>query len=204
MSEISEFTKGVGDGLDPQPEIGEQAGDGTAVTNGWSWWSGIRCARCGHTYRRGDRVRLVPGLPTPLHLDPILRCAVDDGQTARSGGLPEDWTPIEFAAALMEVWPPLNNVPVTLLAPDDWRVASPRRGARRSTCLYCAHTFRPGEHVVICPCRHSASWPAGVGACGEAVHRDPAVGLPCWETWCPTGKVSVCPVRLNRLEDSSR
>lgn len=196
---LARFEAGLAAGLDPQPASeAETDGDGTAVTSTSSWWSGLVCQTCGHTFRRGDRVRLTPGSPTPVHLDPRLRCGSTDAASAEQPG--EDSSPEEFAAGLTEAWPAQDGVQAARLAADDWHVARGDRRGRPIVCLYCAHTFRAGEYVILCPCRSSNGTDPVEEGCGAAVHRDPAAGLPCWENWCPSGTVAVCPVRLNALD----
>ena len=94
----------------------------------------------------------------------------------------------QFADGLAETWLPAGGVPVTRLDKGDWRTVRPHPPLERARCLYCAHTFRDNEYVVVCPCSPAAP------ACGAAVHRDPAAGLVCWETWRPDGYVPQCPV----------
>ncbi|MEY9927464.1 hypothetical protein ABH926_002098 [Catenulispora sp. GP43] len=199
------FEAGLAAGLDPQPAAGTAAGaDGTAVTSTSSWWSGLVCHSCGHTFRRGDKVRPAPGRSTPVHVDPALRCGSADAAADRRQPV-DDPTPGEFAAGLTEAWPPQDGVPAVRLEPDDWHVANGDRRGRPVVCLYCAHTFRAGEYVILCPCRSSRGSTSSAGeGCGAAVHRDPAAGLPCWENWCPDGTVTVCPVQLNALGDQGR
>lgn len=195
---LARFQAGLAAGLDPQPAAATAA-DHAAVTSASSWWSGLTCQTCGHTFRRGDRVHLAPGRGEPVHLDPALRCGAA-GAASDQPPADLDPAPLEFAAGLAEAWPPADGVEATRLPPDDWHVARAGRRGRPVVCLYCAHTFRAGEYVVLCPCRYSGGAdPAGEG-CGAAVHRDPTAGLPCWENWCPSGTVAVCPVRLNRLD----
>jgi len=198
---VARFELGQADGLDPQPAADEMGSDGTATTNASSWWTGLVCDSCRHTFRLGDRVRSVPGLRTPTHLDPALKCGIVDSSVALTAAPPDDrQDAATFAAALVAAWPPLHGVPVARLEPRDWRIPKPGQAHRSPVCLYCAHTFRPGEHVVICPCLPSGLVDPATGGCGSTVHRDPAAGLPCWESWCPSGLVEICPVRLTRTD----
>jgi hypothetical protein len=186
LNEGDELRQGIADGLDPQVADPVNA-DGTAVTGAPSWWFHTRCRTCGHTFRRGDRVRVDRATRNVVHLEPGLGCA---GGPATE----EVRETAEFTEGLLSEWP--ADRPVTMLGPDDWRLPLP--GARSAPgCLYCGHTFREGEHVVICPCR------LGSPACGAAVHRDPARGLPCWERWKPEGDVPVCPTLKARADDGS-
>jgi hypothetical protein len=109
-----------------------------------------------------------------------------------AGGAAANGDAAAFAAGLLHAFPVAGRIPVRLLEPSDWRV--PRSADGQSpTCLYCGHTFRAGECVVVCPCRpHDPR-------CGSAIHRDPAAGLNCWETWRPDSSLKVCPVTLSRV-----
>jgi hypothetical protein len=191
---LARFEAGLAAGLDPQPAAAAVVG--IAVTSASSWWSGLTCQSCGHTFRRGDRVRLTPGAATPVHLDSALRCGTSEEGLDRDP-VDEDPAPAEFAVGLVAAWPSADGVATVHLAADDWRVAREGRPGRPIVCLYCAHTFRAGEHVVVCPCRNSGGEGVIEEGCGAAVHRDPAAGLPCWENWCPDGTVTVCPVRMS-------
>jgi hypothetical protein len=170
-----ELARGIETGLAPQRE---QATD-DSVTSPPSWWFNLECTTCGHTFRSGDRVRVDAVTRLVVHLEPGLGCAggpatEQDPETAR------------FAAGLLSAWP--SGARVVELTENDWRLPQPSTGRAGQRCLYCAHTFRPGEQVVVCPCRRDEP------ACGAAVHRDPARGLPCWERWRPDGTVTICPV----------
>ena len=171
---------GIEAGLAPRQA---DAADGDEVTAPPSWWFNLTCPACGHTFRRGDRVRVNRAARHVVHLEPGLGCA--GGSAAQVA--PET---ASFAAGLLAAWP--AGARVVELAEDDWRL--PRRGSALAgqRCLHCAHTFRPGEQVVICPCHPDSP------ACGAAIHRDPARGLPCWERWRPDGTVPVCPVAKAR------
>ena len=84
---------------------------------------------------------------------------------------------------------------------DRLRTARPGLALSAPVCVQCAHTFRPGEMVVICPCQPAPA--PGAVRCGKAIHRDPAAGLPCWEGWQPSDEVAVCPVRHARVGQPS-
>ncbi|WP_250287140.1 hypothetical protein [Frankia sp. CiP1_Cm_nod2] len=103
VDEAAELDAGVEAGLDPQPsgaatgraDDGPPGRDGSraAVTHSESWWTHLRCARCRHTFRRGDRVRLradaaIGDATAVVHLDPALRCAdgTPDARHPASGG----------------------------------------------------------------------------------------------------------------------
>lgn len=177
MRVTDELARGIEAGFAPQlPDA-----HGESVTVAASWWFSLTCRTCGHTFRRGDRVRADAQTRLVEHLEPGLGCA--GGPAA--GQVPET---DRFSAGLLAAWP--SQADVTELAEDDWRLPRPASGHAGQRCLYCAHTFRPGERVVVCPCRRAGA------ACGAAVHRDPARGLPCWDQWRPSGTVPVCPVAM--------
>ncbi len=58
--------------LDPDNETAPTSG--LATTTLQSPWLHQRCEVCGHTFRRGDRVRIEAGEPI-VHTDPALPCA---------------------------------------------------------------------------------------------------------------------------------
>lgn len=191
---------GIHAGEEPQAAFTDDAASGVLITKSSSWWNHRRCHTCGHTFRRGDRALIDSPARTAQHLMPRLTCGSAPG-TPRTpgalgalgaaepaGGAEGTGDRDEFALGLMSTWPP--NMPVTRLAPDDWRIPRPGDGRQAPTCLYCGHTFRPAEYVVICPCQPDRP------ACGAAVHRDPAAGLPCWDRWRPDGTLARCPVTL--------
>jgi len=214
VDDRQEFLTGVQWGLDPQP-AGDLVGrDGRAVTSVSSPWNHKRCRSCGHSFRRGDEVLIGDGFGNVVHADPWLDCtpsAQDPaGQDAMNSPAGPDGTvaamsrvtmtgdatgqrdAAAFAVGLLHVFPVAGGIPVRLLEPADWRV--PRSADDPSpTCLYCGHTFRAGECVVVCPCRPLDP------RCGSAVHRDPAAGLTCWEAWRPDSSLKVCPVTLSRV-----
>ncbi len=182
--DVAAFQIGERSAFEPPPD--EIGGDREVFTTKDAWWNHLVCAGCGHTFRRGDRVRHGSDSASVVHLDPALGCAVPPGPEA--GGRPGDDDRAWCAAGVAETWPPAGDVPVTRLSADDWQTANPGAPLERARCLYCAHTFREGEHVVVCPCSPDAP------TCGAAVHRDPASGLVCWESWLPDGQVRQCPV----------
>jgi hypothetical protein len=93
---------------------------------------------------------------------------------------------------LLATWPVADGIPVARADDVPGLLDPPAYGFRRLDCLFCAHTFRPGELVVVCPCSPRRR------RCGAAVHRDPAQGLVCWESWRPDSQVPVCPIMLTR------
>lgn len=189
-SDVTAFRLGQQSAFEPPPD--DVGADSQVTTTQVSWWNHLVCDTCGHTFRRGDRVRHDPGTSSVAHLDPALGCESQAEPPAHriSPGDSQDLT--RFADGLADKWRPAGGVPVTRLAAGDWRTVRPRPPLERARCLYCAHTFRDGEHVVVCPCSPQAP------ICGAAVHRDPAAGLVCWETWRPDGQVRQCPVSASR------
>lgn len=184
--DLDDFDAGVAEGLDPQEETDRHRD--TAVTHVSSPWNHRLCTVCGHSFRRGDRVRLGGGGTNDVtHLEPGLGCGVTSGTAGENS---EKMNAADFASGVVAAWPPLDAVPVTRLGADAWQVARPAHGDRPPRCLYCGHTFRPGEHAVVCPCS------PGRPHCAAAVHRDPVAGLICWESWRPEGRLTVCPVKL--------
>src|SRR5690348_12051457 len=94
--------------------------DVSQITPGTSWWHHRECRTCGHTFRRGDRVR-VSGHRV-WHLDPALGCA-------EAGDLrPRSAVEAEFSDHLLAAWPPGGGVTVTRLDPGDPLLAPPRGG----------------------------------------------------------------------------
>ena len=191
--ETAAFDAGLTDGLDPQPTGAEFGADGLAVTHSSSTWHHRSCTACGNSFRRGDLVVRDATTGRVQHLDPSLRCAATDADSAGSQDGRAESEAAAFAVGLLETWPPRNGMPVTRLSADAWQVAHPGR-ARPPLCQGCGHTFRAGETVVICPCN-----PPDPGECRTAIHRDPGMGLPCWEQTRPEGYVEVCPWRLVRV-----
>jgi hypothetical protein len=197
---ISRFEFGVTAGQFPQPA--EAPAGGEVITAGSSQWLGIRCRTCNQTFRRGDRVLLSgPGMVT--HLDPRLNCAVppsdeavpdEAGQDEAAGSQTR-----RFTAGLLAAWPPRGDVLPVTLSERDWQVTRPRSGPASPVCPGCGHTFRAGDAVIICPCGRATA--DGRPACGLAVHRDPAIGLACWDDWRPDGRLPRCPRTHEKLPD---
>ncbi|HET9895630.1 MAG TPA: hypothetical protein VFQ44_11945 [Streptosporangiaceae bacterium] len=194
MTEAEELQYGILLGETPRPEPEDERADGSAVTRLSSWWNHLRCLRCGHTFRRGDSVRVNDRERTVLHLAPVLNCGIPRPEDA---GADEEIA--AFREGLRLAWPATQGVRLRRLAADDWRIPKGPDDVREANvCLECGHTFRPGEYVIVCPCRpEQAAGPDGPtldAGCGRAVHRDPAAGLSCWDSWRPDGTVPVCPV----------
>jgi hypothetical protein len=190
--EAEQLDYGISLGLAPQPELDGEVVGGVTVTRLSSWWNHLRCRRCGHTFRRGDTVRLDHQDRSAVHLVPGLRCGAEAGEDSGQELM-------EFRDGLLSAWPAPGGLRVHRLAAGDWRLPTGPDDRRRiNVCLHCGHTFRPGEYVVVCPCWPAAEagqdGPQQPAGCGRSVHRDPATGLSCWESWRPDGTVTVCPV----------
>ncbi|RZT79589.1 hypothetical protein EV382_2805 [Micromonospora violae] len=185
--EEADFEAGVAAAVDPQRYL---QGDvsGLAVTGLHSWWNHLSCDGCGHSFRRGERVKVSVTPRAAYHADLPGECPRPAGGEASVELLDTDVA--EFADGVETAWPAGHTV--LRLAPGDWRVARPPAPLQRTRCLVCAHTLRVGERVVVCPC--SPQRPE----CAATVHRDPAAGLTCWETWRPNGVVGACPITMAR------
>jgi hypothetical protein len=194
----AQLSLGIERGLEPQAAFADDGATGVVTTRSSSWWNFRRCKTCGHTFRRGDRVLVDPVRRIAQHLVPGLACGTDPdadlavGEPAATRAVGRDRD--DFAAGLLKTWP--SAVPVSRIGASDWRLPRPDRGRQAPACLYCGHTFRPGEYVVVCPCRTAIGEKP---ACATAVHRDPAAGLPCWDTWQPGGTLTVCPTTRAHL-----
>jgi len=187
----AEVGLGIEVGLEPTAGFADDGASGVVATRSSSWWNYLRCKTCGHTFRRGDLALVDAVARTAQHLVPGLACGTDPDAIALAGaGRDRD----EFAAGLLGTWPP--NAPVYRIASGDWRLPRPGSTWLAPTCLYCGHTFRVGEYVIVCPCQSDQGLPP---ACATAVHRDPAAGLPCWDNWQPSGKLKICPTTTVKL-----
>ena len=186
MSELTDFDLGLDASVNPQPAEVDAVVSGEAVTHGTSWWHTTPCVTCGHTFRRGDRVRVDAAARRVGHLDSRLGCLTPAASVAEAG-----LDSAEFSAGMLAAWPIRDGVSVIRTDHVPTLLDPPAHGFRRSSCLFCAHTFRPGEIVVLCPCTPFRP------RCESAVHRDPAQGLTCWESWHPDSRVKVCPVMLS-------
>jgi hypothetical protein len=179
------LARGIESGLVPQQKADD---DGEVVTAPPSWWFSLVCKTCGHTFRRGDRVRVDRELRTVVHLEPGLGCALGPAASQPSDAL-------LFVDGLLAAWP--CETKVITLTHSDWRLPRPDLDRAGQCCLYCAQTLRPGEQVIVCPCSRNEP------ACGAAVHRHPGRGLSCWERWRPDGTLPVCPVAKAKVADRS-
>jgi hypothetical protein len=188
VDDVTEFDTAMAATLDPQWQSPDQLGP-HRVTGLRSWWCFARCRTCGHTFRPGDRVHVDDARREVSHLDPRLGCA--GGTTAHQ----DDQDVREFLAGLAAAFPVVGDLPVVTTDDETRLLDPPIGGLGRMACLFCAHTFRPGESVIVCPCRPTAR------ECKFAVHRDPGLGLVCWESWRPDGVLRVCPVTQRRLTD---
>jgi hypothetical protein len=188
-STVDDFDLGETEGLNPQPDTGARR-SGELTTTNTSWWHTHWCTTCGHTFRRGDRVRVDAGSRTVLHLDPALGCASQAEPVTMQR---DDADVAQFVAGLLDAWPVVGDLPVVRTDDEPYLLAGPRGGFRRQSCLVCGHSFRGNELVLVCPCSPMNH------QCRRAVHRDPGLGLVCWENWRPGSTVDVCPVNLQRV-----
>lgn len=193
-TEVIEFDLGNVAAFDPQPEA-SNGGSGDLITQITSWWHTRRCTICGHTFRRGDRVRVDSDQRSVGHLDAALSCVNNGAAGSNDNTNDTDSTEIgEFIAGLLSTWPVVGDLPVVRTDDEPYLLAAPAGGFHRRSCLVCAHSFRRDELVIVCPCRPRERH------CRAAVHRDPGQGLVCWENWRPGSTVHVCPVMLARLD----
>jgi len=193
----ADFEPGIEAGQFPRAPVDAA---GRTLTTASSRWLGIRCAQCHHTFRRGDLVLASASLASIRHLNPQLNCgsAEPGAGDYLAGGDERAWDAEDFVRGLHDEWPPITRVPVYRLTHDDWQVTGPRSGPDSPTCRGCGHTFRAGEQVIICPCAGAEGDPRRE-YCQIAVHRDPAVGLCCWDDWAPAGRLLRCPRTLTKV-----
>ncbi len=191
LAEVSpaqlEFERGLAQAADPTNAAVVLSGD--AVTTVRSPWFHRLCPTCRHTFRIGDMVERGPN-GAVRHRGSEFACD--------AGGRPlVDSTKelAEFFQGLDEEWPPPPDLPIRRLDPQHPLVAMPADGCRRPMCVVCAHTLRPNDHVIICPCHPHAP------ACQAAVHRDPENGLHCFEAWNPGGTREYCPLTGRELHE---
>jgi len=172
-----QFMQGMEKGLDPDAfiveEIQKADTNQTAVTHLRSRWFYQICDICGHNFRLGDTVQILPD-GSVVHDMPGLRCVGD-----RVISQPEQHMTDrnEFYAGLEAAWPMPDEVPVKRLQADDPLLAPPRMGHGRAVCRVCGYTFREGDQVVLCPCHPDEP------QCRAAVHRDLLRQLHCWDLW---------------------
>src|SRR5262245_54534042 len=83
LTDRAAFARGVAAGRDPVNA--EALAGGVGVTNLRSPWLQRPCGRCGHTFRRGDRVEAQPG-PRFVHAPGTPIC---ESQAPQSAGAPE-------------------------------------------------------------------------------------------------------------------
>ncbi len=191
------FGAGQAAGLDPdaagrrEPSSSSQTRQVTTTLR--SRWLHRLCPVCGHTFRPGDDVQVSPG-ETAVHDMPGLRCAplVAEGRVdgsrprisaegASSSLDPPEATSQAFFDGLAAAWPMPEDVAVVRLEGDHPLLVPPRGGIPRRSCRVCGHSFRPMDHVVLCPCAQGGR-PADP-RCRVAVHRDLLRQLHCWDDW---------------------
>jgi hypothetical protein len=191
------FARGIASGRDPMNATALSGGVG--VTNLRSPWLQRPCARCSHTFRRGDRVEVQPG-GRFMHAAGTPFCGDDP---ARSPAAPEgEARPIEpatspvrtaFYAGIALALPPPAGAPIVRLDPGHPLLAPAGPAFGRAACAICGHSLRPFDQVVICPCSPEAP------LCRSAVHRDPLRLMMCWDDWKNSHLGNYCPATSRRL-----
>ncbi|MDJ0837765.1 MAG: hypothetical protein QNK37_14715 [Acidobacteriota bacterium] len=178
-----EFEVGIAEAMDPSGVI-TTPGENQVTTHA-STWVYDTCITCGHSFRVGDEVQ-IDEQGAVRHHSALLPCA-GDGKSAELGE--EARTVLkEFFEGLDEVRPPPKHLPIIRLEDGHLLTAPPLGQMKRRGCAFCGHTFRPGDHVIVCPCN------PGDPRCILAIHRDPMHGLNCWETWNPGSALEYCPM----------
>ena len=171
------FSAGLRTGLDPHTaEQDESQRNGLSLqslTSLRSPWLHKLCKVCGHTFRPGDEVRILEGKEV-VHDMPGFRCDGHDGLTGLGDGLGRI---VDFYEGIALAWPMPVDVPILRLEAGHWLLAPSRDGLRRPVCRVCGHSFRPMDHVVICPCRPNDP------SCRVAIHRDLFRQLHCYDEW---------------------
>lgn len=189
-----DLQRGEAEALDPVNA--EAVEGGRAVTTLQSRWLHRLCPVCGHTFRPGDEVDVAPD-GTVRHDGGLLPCAVghdpDDDHSPARESAPAELA--DFFTGLHESWPPPDDLPVRRLEEGDSLLDPPIHGFRRHTCAVCAHTLRPLDHVIICPC--SPDRPL----CAVAIHRDLLRGLHCWSAWDPGAVRQHCPATSREVRE---
>ncbi len=150
----------------------------TVTTTLRSRWLHRVCPLCGHTFRPGDLVQTAPGQDA-VHDMPGLRCA----SLADGGALAVEVSALgnaTFFEGLAAAWPMPDDVKIVRLEGDHRLLAPPRGAIRRRSCRVCGHSFRPMDHVVLCPC---SLVDASKQPCEIAVHRDLLRQMHCWDQW---------------------
>ncbi len=176
------FEAGLVNGRDPT----RRDHGGSTVTTSRSPWLGKTCARCEHTFRRGDRVEAgASGLHEPRHGGVC--------PDAREGSASSSQEREAFYAGVASAFPPPPGLSVVRLLPGDPWIGAPGKMSRRSACVICGHTLRPFDEVVVCPCSPEAP------LCRGAVHRDAIRTNYCWDEWKKSKIGQHCPVTSRKL-----
>jgi hypothetical protein len=186
---LSQFETGIVLATDPQNVDTEKTGQ--AITTLDSFWIGLECPNCQHTFRLGDRVNRVTDRQVPCHLS----CPKDEENTEEV-----EMIVATFFSGLQEAWTIPESLVIKQLAKGDPLLAPPFGAFRRRICKICANTFRLHDQVVVCPCQPQEP------LCGAAIHYDPVQDLYCWDEWntgskSDTGSKSrYCPVTSRQLD----
>jgi hypothetical protein len=186
----SAFERGLARGRDPLNTAALEGGVG--VTNLRSPWLQRPCARCGHSFRRGDRVEVQPGARY-LHAPGTSLCSGDAAHPGGAEGPVSSPVRAAFYAGLARAFPAPAGAPIVRLEPGHPLLAPPGPAFTRAACAICGHTFRPFDQVVVCACS------PGAPLCRSAVHRDPLRLMMCWDEWKKSHLSGFCPATSRRL-----
>ncbi len=190
-AEIIQFREGLKASLDPYNK--DRLRGGTAKTTLSSAWLYKKCPRCSHSFRLDDAVYITTEGQV-LHDSPALDCA------GRQGTADDDMADevFEFYSGIIESYLPERTVLPQIVTPGNPVVAhlldAPGHGFKRYQCGICAHTIRPNDIIVLCPCHPEAP------GCRLAIHLDPFRGLNCWGAWNSNVKEAYCPAFSQKLQ----
>jgi hypothetical protein len=185
MSAADEFRRGLQAEGDARTDPSFHGG--VASTRLRSPWLHRRCPRCDHSFRRDDRVKLTPE-GEAVHTDDTPFCGAGgplDLRDRRDRGMDVADVDREFLEGFAEGCPAPPVQLLRLMPGDPVLVRGP---FGRRTCPVCAHTLRPYDEVVPCPC-----FP-GAARCGALVHHDPFHQMPCTHDWNDRAGKRACPV----------
>ncbi|MCP4363870.1 MAG: hypothetical protein GY800_01005 [Planctomycetes bacterium] len=180
------FDTGLAAGLSPDSILarspqGKKESD-RHTTGLRSRWLHRRCLVCGHSFRVGDEV-VILSEGDVVHDMPGLRCLT--GNPDKDNQSASNFVG-DFFVGLNDAWPMPQDVFVQRLEPGHYLLTPPHGGHERTSCRICGHTFRPSDHVVICPC--SPERPK----CRAAIHRDTLRQLHCWDEWMRERSKDIC------------
>ena len=176
-NQLEQFESGLSAGLDPdnQQKSSNENSPAQHVTTLRSRWLHRRCSICGHSFRLGDEISVqIDG--NVVHDMAGLRCAGGSDGVANNSD-----NKLAFFRGLDEAWCAPAGTCIERLDENHYLLAYTRNGRIRPSCRICGHTFRPGDLVVICPCRPSLKVEGR--KCIAAVHRDTMNQLHCLDDW---------------------